>query len=512
MKLHWKILIWLAAGVLVGAFLQLGLPAAPWVGLHLIDAPGGGARVQGVAPTGPAAEARIQRGDVITSISRGQPPLQEEVAVEGAEDAQRAIASARIGEILWVQVEGRKNPTSVTVEMAPDSARAKWIRPFAFAADLFMALLKMLIVPLILTSIITGVTGLGSGSDIRRLGLKTFGYYILTSFLAITLGLVVVNLIQPGRGAALGLRPTDQFEQVAQQELHEVILRMVPENPFAAMTDNAAMLQVIFFSLLFGFFITRCPAPHQSRLREFFESAFEVMMRLATAVLALIPYGVFALMAKVVGQTGFALFAPLGKYMLTVVIGLVLHAGVSLALLLILVGKTNPVAWAREMSPALLTAFSTSSSSMTLPVTMETVEDRGRISNRITSFVLPLGATINMDGTALYECVGVIFLAQYYASVGGEPLSPGAQFMVVLLALLASIGAAGVPSAGLVMMLTILTALGLSTEGAILLLAVDRPLDMLRTMVNVWSDTCGAAIIARTEGERPMGREFAAAA
>ncbi|MEO0652619.1 MAG: dicarboxylate/amino acid:cation symporter, partial [Planctomycetota bacterium] len=180
---------------------------------------------------------------------------------------------------------------------------------------------------------------------------------------------------------------------------------------------------------------------------------------------------------------------------------LVIHCAVTLPLLLKFVGGISPLGWLRAMSPALMTAFSTSSSSMTLPVSLETVEKHGKVSNRITSFTLPLGATINMDGTALYECIGVVFLAQYYATAGAEPLTLAQQGLIVVLALMASIGAAGIPSAGLVMMLTILAALKLPVEGAALLLAVDRPLDMLRTMTNVWSDSCGAAIIARSEGE-----------
>lgn len=223
-----------------------------------------------------------------------------------------------------------------------------------------------------------------------------------------------------------------------------------------------------------------------------------------TFVLKLIPYGVFALLVKVVGETGFGLFRPLGLYMLTVLAALLLHSLVTLPVLLRFVGRISPLRWAHAMGPALMTAFSTSSSSMTLLVNLETVEHRGKVSNKTTSFVLPLGATINMDGTALYECIGVIFLAQYYETVSGFELTLGKQVLVVFMALMASVGAAGIPSAGLVMMLTILGALGLPVEGAALLLAVDRPLDMLRTVVNVWSDSSGAAIIARSEGETPL--------
>jgi len=225
------------------------------------------------------------------------------------------------------------------------------------------------------------------------------------------------------------------------------------------------------------------------------------MLRVATLVLGLLPYGVFCLLVAVVGTTGFGLFKPLGVYMLMIVGGLLFHGLVVLPLLLRFVAGINPLQWAKAMGPALLTAFSASSSSMTLPVTLECVEHRGKVSNKVSSFVLPLGATINMDGTALYECAGVIFLSQYYASVGGTPLGFSDQVFVVIMALFASIGAAGIPSAGLVMMLTILSALDLPLEGAALLLAVDRPLDMLRTVVNVWSDASGTAVIARSEGE-----------
>ncbi len=281
----------------------------------------------------------------------------------------------------------------------------------------------------------------------------------------------------------------------------EVLKRAVPENIFGALQDNAAMLSIIFFALLLGYFITQTAEPHGKRIKDVFEGFFEVMMKMATGILSLLPYGVFALIAKVVATTGVAPFKSLLLYMATVALALVIHFCITLPLLLKLVGRISPIAWFKAMSPAILTAFSTSSSSMTLPVTMKTVEHRGRVSNKVTSFTLPLGATINMDGTALYECIGVIFLAQYYASTSGFELTLGSQAIVVVLALLASVGAAGIPSAGLVMMLTILSALKLPVEGAALLLAVDRPLDMMRTMVNVWSDTCGAAVVARTEGE-----------
>lgn len=508
MKIHWQILLALSAGLLVGGAFQSFLDADPWVGLEFADdAPGGGAVIQATNPGSPAAKSSpvLGAGAVIDSVivHRGDSDDERLLPITSAADFEALLAGAGMGDALWLSVDGRA-PQVLTVSMAPGSQRRQWLEPFVFIADIFLALLKMLIVPIILTSIITGVTGVGTGRDLRRLSLKTFTYYISTSLLAAATGLALVNLIQPGKGAALGLPAVDAFNQVAGQSFWDVLKRMVPSNVFGALSDNSQMLQVIFFALLFGVFITQAREPHRQRMKDLFESAFEVMMRMATFVLSLIPYGVFALLVKVVGETGFGLFEPLGLYMLTVVSALAVHSLITLPVLLRVFGRINPLRWAQAMGPALMTAFSTSSSSMTLPVNLETVEHRGKVSNRTTSFVLPLGATINMDGTALYECIGVIFLAQYYGDVSGFELTAGKQILVVFMALLASVGAAGIPSAGLVMMLTILGALGLPIEGAALLLAVDRPLDMLRTVVNVWSDSSGAAIIAASEGERPL--------
>ena len=257
------------------------------------------------------------------------------------------------------------------------------------------------------------------------------------------------------------------------------------------------MLPIIFFSLLFGFFITKAPQPYGKQLTDFFQGVFEVMMRLTHFIILFTPLGVFAIIAKLVAQTGVDVFIPLAGYMITVISALAIHALVTLPLLIYFVGGISPIAHFRAMSAALLTAFSTSSSSATLPLTMESMEKNAGASNKVTSFVLPLGATINMDGTALYECVAAMFIAQVY----GIELGIGQQFIIVITALLASIGAAGIPMAGLVMMTIILHAVGLPLEGLGLILAVDRVLDMMRTSVNVWSDSCGTITIARSEGE-----------
>jgi Na+/H+-dicarboxylate symporter len=490
------------AGIVVGLGMQKFVDGAPRSGLAFESGLAGDTSSSGLVvsvASGPGARA-FSAGDVVGAVIVGRGSADEErVVLREPADFEDLVAASAVGDVLWL--EGGGKLAAVALELDPASARAKWIAPFEMIATIFMSLLKMLIVPLVLSSIVCGVAGVGTMKDLRRLGGKTFFYYIGTSLLAICVGQTLVNLVQPGKGAELGLSPSDAAGATS-GDFIEIFVRMVPSNIFEAFSDNGAMLKIIFFALLLGLFITRAGAPHSERITGLFESFFAVMMKMAEGVLFLLPYGVFALLVKVVARTGFSVFEPLLLYMGTVLAALLIHSCVTLPLLLKFVGGISPLRWVKAMSPALMTAFSTSSSAMTLPMTMRSVEERGKVSNKVTSFTLPLGATINMDGTALYECIGVIFLAQYYSSVDPEfALTMGQQVMIVVMALMASIGAAGIPSAGLVMMLTILSSLGLPLEGAALLLAVDRPLDMLRTVVNVWSDSCGAAIIARTEGE-----------
>lgn len=373
------------------------------------------------------------------------------------------------------------------------------VNKIAILGTIFLRGLRMIIIPLIVSSIISGVTSIGTAESFGRLSLKTLTYYISTSLFAIITGLILVNLIHPGVGANFGFQslPSDLEANVA--KIGDTLLGIIPTNPLAAMM-RGEMLPTIFFSLLFGFFITRTPEPYNQQLTNFFQGVFEVMMRLTKFIIRFTPVGVFALMAKIVAQTGFNVFLPLAGYMVAVAAGLIIHAFVTLPALLYFVGKINPLAHFRAMSAALLTAFSTASSSATLPLTMDSIETNAGVSNKISSFVLPLGATINMDGTALYECVAAMFIAQVY----GIDLSFFQQFIVVLTALLASIGAAGIPMAGLVMITIILRAVGLPLEGVAIILAVDRILDMMRTSVNVWSDSCGSVIIARSEGETQL--------
>lgn len=317
---------------------------------------------------------------------------------------------------------------------------------------------------------------------------------------------MAVNLIQPG---VVQGDPREVFgftgDPAALQEkiggkgggdVVEVFLRMIPTNVVEAAAQGQ-MLGLIFFSLLYGFFLTRITEDYAEAQYNFFQGMFEIMMRITDLVMRFAPLGVFALVARTVMDTGLAALAPLALFVLTVVLALAVHFLVVLPLLLYFIGGVNPLRHYQAMGAALLTAFSTASSSATLPVTMECVEKNAGVSNKVTSFVLPLGATVNMDGTALYECVAALFIAQAY----GIELSMGSQFLVVLLALLTSIGVAGIPAASLVAIAIILGAVGLPLEGIGLILAVDRILDMLRTAVNVFSDACGAVIIARSEGE-----------
>ena len=379
---------------------------------------------------------------------------------------------------------------------------------YVFLGKLFLNALKMLIVPLILSSIITGVAGVGESGAMGRLGGKTLLYYMTTSLFAILVGLTLVNIISPGivdgEPASSIIPMSEDIDNVAERvegrgvgDVVDIFLRMVPTNIVAAAAQGQ-MLGLIFFSLLFGYFMTRIEGQPAQVLKDFWQGMYEVMMKITEWVMLFAPIGVFALVAKVVASTGFAAFEPLLAFFLTVLAALAVHFLIVLPMLLTLVGRVNPWRHYRAMAPALLTSFSTASSSATLPITMDCVNRNAGVSTRTTSFVLPLGATVNMDGTALYECVAAMFIAQAF----GLQLGFAEQFPVVIIALLTSIGVAGIPAASLVAITIILGAIGLPLEAVGLILAVDRVLDMCRTSVNIFSDSCGAVIIGRMEGEK----------
>jgi Na+/H+-dicarboxylate symporter len=354
----------------------------------------------------------------------------------------------------------------------------------------------MVSLPLIVTSLISGVTGLGNADRLGKMFGRTILYYLTTSLLAIVTGLTVVNLIQPGVGAKAPAMDQDAKGGGSElgNVLFEQIQNMIPTNPFAAAADGQ-FLSIIAFSLAFGVCTILVGGMAAERIRSLVDAAFQVMMRLTMLIIKLAPIGVFFLMLSATATQGVAVFGTLGWYMLSVAAALLIHAAIILPAILHFAARRNPAEYAQAMSPALLTAFSSASSNGTLPLTMTCVEERAGISNRVGSFVLPLGATINMDGTALYEVVAVLFIAQ----MSNVDLSMAQQIVVAFTALLASVGAAGIPHAGLVMMVIILQAVGLPTESQGLIIAVDRVLDMFRTAVNVWSDSCGCAVVARYE-------------
>lgn len=381
---------------------------------------------------------------------------------------------------------------------------------YEFFGTIFIKALKMIIVPLIFSSIVVGITGIGRAEDVGRLGLKTLALYLGTGLVAVLIGLACVNLIRPGfadgapAGEQLALHAdparinASLHDHGGIRELVGIFERMVPENVIASASDNGDLLALIVFALLFGFYIARAGDEHAQPLFVFWNAVFNVMMGITELVMRFAPLGVFGLVAAVVAETGFDAVGPLATFALTVIMALALHAFLFMPLLIRTLARVSPYRLYRAMSPALLTAFSTASSSGTLPVTIDCMERQAGISNRISSFVLPLGATVNMNGTALYECVAVIFLAQAY----GVELAFGTQVLIVITALLTSIGVAGIPSASLVAIGMILTMVGIPLEAMGVLFVFDRILDMLRTSVNVLGDGATALIVARLQGEK----------
>jgi Na+/H+-dicarboxylate symporter len=362
--------------------------------------------------------------------------------------------------------------------------------------DIFIRLLKMIIIPLILASMVTGIVSLGDVRKLGRIGLRTFVYYTVTTLLAVLVGLILVNVIRPGVGVDMGAEKEVELAEREAPSVVSIVTDVVPENLFWAMAKDK-VLSIIFFSLLLGVAISSVGEKGRG-LAFLFEAFNAVMMKITNWIMRLAPFGVFALMAYTIGSMGLGVIRPLAVYMVTVVLGLGIHAIVTLPVLLSAFGRYSPLKFIRDVFSAVATAFSTASSAATLPITMDCVEKNAGVSNKVASFVLPLGATVNMDGTALYEAVAAMFIAQAY----GIDLTIWQQVIIMLTATLASIGAAAIPGAGLVTMVIVLKAVNLPLEGIGMILAVDRLLDMLRTAVNVWGDTCGTVVVARLEGEQ----------
>ena len=383
----------------------------------------------------------------------------------------------------------------------------EFVTMFDYIGTLFLNALKMIIVPLITSSIIIGVAGIGSGGNLGALGGKTLLFYATTTLAAILVGLFVINAIGPGyidgepakEALALTASVDDVVAKVGNKgagDVAEIFVRMIPTNIVKAAADGQ-MLGLIFFAILFGYFMTHLTHEYAEPLFNFWNGVFHVMMKMTEFIMKFAPIGVFGLVGAVIAEAGLQATGPLALFAVAVLLALAIHAFGTLLLLLRFVGRVKPVKTLIGASQAMLTAFSTASSSATLPITMESVEDNIGVSNKISSFVLPLGATVNMNGTALYECAAALFLAQAY----GLELTFGVQFTIVAIALMTSIGVAGVPSASLVAIAIILGAIGIPLEAIGVLMVFDRILDMVRTSINVWGDCCCATIVARLEGE-----------
>ena len=364
---------------------------------------------------------------------------------------------------------------------------------FWLIGKVFIASLKLLVVPLVLVSLICGAASLGGGAQLGRMGTKTIVLYLITTAVAITLAMLAAYLIQPGVGA--NLESTSEFAVKESKPLMQVLADIFPTNPISAMADGN-MLQIIVFALLLGVALNHSGDAGQ-RIKGNFEDWNEVVMKLITMLMKLAPYGVFALLFNVFAEKGLGTITELAAYFFTVVIVLIIQAFVVYPGLLLLLSQLSPVTFLAKMRNVQLFAFSTASSSATLPVTMCTVEKRLGVDNRIASFTTPLGATLNMDGTAIMQGVATVFIAQAY----GADFGLTAALTVVAMATMATIGTAGVPGVGLITLSMVLTQVDLNPEGIALIIGVDRLLDMMRTAVNVTGDAAVSCIVAKSEGQ-----------
>ncbi len=400
----------------------------------------------------------------------------------------------------------------------PNSFTLDYIKPFG---TIFINALKMIAVPLVLASLIVGVSNLGDISKLSRIGGKTIGIYLVTTVLAVTIGLILVNVFKPGKSLPIETRESlmslyegdagsrvGQAAELQKQSPLQPLIEIVPENFFQATTDNAAMLQVVFFAILVGIALLQISKEKADPVVRFFDGLNEVIIQIVNYIMMIAPYGVFALMASLIVEiagenpdSAVQLLMALLKYSLVVVGGLLIMILIIYPAILMAFTKVKYTDFFKAIRPAQLLAFSTSSSSATLPVTMKQVEEELGVSEEVSSFVLPLGATVNMDGTSLYQGVAAVFIAQAL----GMELSITQQLMIVLTATLASIGSAGVPGAGLIMLIIVLESIGVPAAGIALIIAPDRILDMFRTVVNVTGDATVCTVVASTEGELPDG-------
>lgn len=361
--------------------------------------------------------------------------------------------------------------------------------------DLFLRLINFIIAPLILTTLIVGVASTGDPKSLGRVGGKTIVYYLVTTAIAIIIGLGFAYMISPGKGLSVDLVATEAVEVNESEGTIQTLLNIIPTNPFEALTEGN-ILQIIFFAIFIGLAITLIGEKARP-VQSFFESFAELMMRITGIVMRVAPIGILGLVAPIVGQYGAQVLLPLLKVILAVAIACIVHAFIVYSLSVKIFANMGPLTFFRGIGPAALVAFSTASSAATLPVTIKNTQENLGVSNKVSSFVLPLGATINMDGTAIYQGIAVVFIAQFY----GLDLTVLQLLTVVLTTVLASIGTAGVPGAGMIMLAMVLSAVGLPLEGIALIAGIDRVLDMFRTTVNIVGDASCAVVVAGTEDE-----------
>jgi len=394
------------------------------------------------------------------------------------------------------------------------SFTSEWIAPFG---KIFINLLKLIAVPLVLSSLITGVASLSDLKKLSRIGGKTITIYIATTAIAVSIGLIAVNILEPGetvpndmkiklqntyQSAASG--KLEAAQEVKERSVLQPVVDMVPSNFFSSASNNRNMLQVVFVAIIIGIALIQIPKEKARPVLEFMEGINDLVIKLVDNIMLLAPIGVFALIADTITSVAgndinnvIELLGALGFYMIAVIMGLIIHMLITYSVVLKLFSKISLKKFYKGIAPAQLLGFSTSSSGATLPVTMECCEDELGVSEEVSSFVLPLGATINMDGTALYQAVAAVFIAQTL----GMDLSVGAQLTIVLTAVLASIGTAAVPGAGIIMLVIILEAIGVPSAGIALILGVDRILDMMRTVTNVTGDASVAVAVASSENQ-----------
>ena len=507
MQLYTKILIGMAVGIILGIFLGPASFLLPASGVQrsakarVVSAPGG---EEDVVLAQGMDEARIleaQEGDEVwlhiewTLRARNLLKLQE----TGAEAARMARAGQKVqGWVLETFPEVRRySPLGDNL--------VNWVE---WIGRLFLALIKMVVVPLVFCSLVVGVASLGDFRKLGRLGGRTVLFFTVTTVLTLVIGLSLANIVKPGHMmseedravllASYAGEATDTVKDAADApSAIDQIISIVPENPLEALAKGE-MLQIIFFAVMLGLALTLMPGKRSQLVVDLMDRLNDAMVMLVHVVMKLAPYGVAALLFKVVGTTGTSVLLALAAYGAVVLAGLAIHLTLTYGLVVRLGAKLPFSSFLRAIRPAQLLAFSTSSSSATLPVTKECCEENMGVSREVSSFVLPLGATVNMDGTALYQGVAALFIAQIY----GMDLGLGEQVTIVVSATLASVGAAGVPGAGMVTLAMVLTQIGVPTEGLALILGLDRLLDMFRSATNVTGDSTATAFMARLEGEK----------